>query len=37
VDYADWKTRLKRDPWKTLAETRQSITLAMLEQFKIAA
>jgi bifunctional non-homologous end joining protein LigD len=37
VDYAHWKARLKRDPWKKLAGIRQAITPQMLESFHIAA
>jgi bifunctional non-homologous end joining protein LigD len=35
TDYADWKPRLRRDPWKDLPETKQSITAETLKLFKI--
>ena len=25
ANFADWKSRLSRDPWKTLATTRQTL------------
>ena len=36
ADFADWKGRLGRDPWKLLLESRQRITPAMLDRFNIS-
>jgi bifunctional non-homologous end joining protein LigD len=36
ADFAEWKGRLSRDPWKELLKSRQRITAKLLSQFKIA-
>ncbi len=36
VDFDDWKTRLRRDPWKGIAETEQRVTAETLKVFKIS-
>jgi bifunctional non-homologous end joining protein LigD len=36
TDYDDWKPGLRRDPWKDLPETKQSITAETLKLFKIS-
>ncbi len=36
TDFDEWKERLKRDPWKKLPETEQSITAETLKLFKIS-
>jgi bifunctional non-homologous end joining protein LigD len=35
ADFAEWKGRLKRDPWKQFLHSRQRITSKMLERFRI--
>ncbi|AXC11140.1 ATP-dependent DNA ligase [Acidisarcina polymorpha] len=37
VDFAEWSSRLKRDPWKRLPATNQRITPEVLSSFKISA
>jgi bifunctional non-homologous end joining protein LigD len=36
TDFADWKPRLRRDPWKNLPDTSQRITAETLQLFKIS-
>jgi bifunctional non-homologous end joining protein LigD len=36
ADFAEWKGRLKQDPWKEFLQSRQRITSKMLEGFKIS-
>jgi bifunctional non-homologous end joining protein LigD len=35
ADFAEWKPRLKRDPWKQFLKVRQHITPKLLQQFRI--
>ena len=35
ADFAQWKSRLGRDPWKELLKSRQRITAKILSSFKI--
>ncbi|MEO6806000.1 MAG: DNA ligase D [Edaphobacter sp.] len=37
ADFAEWKMRLNRDPWKQFLSSRQRITAKMLSLFKIAS
>ncbi|MBV8674968.1 MAG: ATP-dependent DNA ligase, partial [Acidobacteriaceae bacterium] len=36
TDFAEWKSRLRRDPWKDLPTAEQSITDEVLKLFKIS-
>ena len=37
ADFAEWQSRLNRDPWKPLLALRQRITSKMLSAFKISS
>jgi bifunctional non-homologous end joining protein LigD len=37
TDFEEWKTRLKRDPWKGLPTTEQRITAETLKVFKVSS
>ena len=36
ADFDDWKTRLRRDPWKASPSTHQRLTAETLKLFKIS-
>ena len=37
TDFDEWKPRLRRDPWKDLPDTKQSITAETLRLFKVSS